>query len=70
MNDVKRKRCSQCEGYGFIYYKVPHYETVTRDMAIDACDRSLEGEQVQWGEDEVQEPCENCNGTGKVEESA
>jgi hypothetical protein len=53
-------KCGYCGDTGFITTQVPHYETVTMDMAIDAGDRNLCGEQVQFGFDEIQEPCPNC----------
>lgn len=61
------KECNHCKGFGIIYYSVPHYETVTRDMASDACDASLEGQEVYCGEQEVEERCEFCNGIGQIE---
>lgn len=35
---------------------------VSRDMAIDAGDLSMEGTEVYWGEEFV--PCDHCHGTG------
>lgn len=52
--------CPCCGGRGYIYYQVPRYETITRDMASDACDMELEGQQVSCGYDEVEEPCPEC----------
>lgn len=60
--------CPICAGNGFIYCEIPTYVIVTREMATDAGDRSLEGTEVQWGTDEVEVPCENCNGTGEVKD--
>lgn len=56
--------CQACEGRGWIAVEVPHYETVTRDMATDAQDMDLEGEQVVFGSDYEQQPCQECNSTG------
>jgi len=58
--------CPMCEGRGFIYFETPTYMTVTREMAIDAGDRSLEGTEIQWGTEEVEVPCENCEGKGQL----
>ncbi len=58
--------CQICGGSGSVFYSVPTYRTATRDMAIDACDRSLEGQEIQWDDEEVEEPCQACNGIGKV----
>jgi hypothetical protein len=61
---VERERagepCERCCLAGYI--EVPRIMYVTRDMAIDACDRSLEGQPIEWGTD--REECPDCNGTG------
>ncbi len=50
--------CGDC---GYVMVEVPHYETVTHEMAMDAQDMSLEGSQVVFGSEEVKEPCIYCN---------
>lgn len=56
--------CQICEGRGWIAIEVPHMETVSHEMAMDAQDMSLEGTQVFWGSDWEQQQCQECNGTG------
>ena len=58
--------CPYCGGAGCTYDQVPTYGLVTKDMASDACDPSLEGCTIQTGFEDVQEPCQMCNGTGEV----
>jgi DnaJ-class molecular chaperone len=57
---TEQKQCSVCQGQG--YHEVEHVETVSHDMAIDAGDRSLEGQTVSWGVEQF--PCDACEGTG------
>lgn len=55
---LKIAKCPNCDGSGCIPHKVSERQYVTRDMALDACDESLEGslysdeqweaEQCQW----------------------
>ena len=54
----KWKPCEACNGEGQVAIG-EHY--VTRDMAIDACDRSLEGmfHSFSYG------PCDECGGRGE-----
>ena len=50
-------QCAVCEGSG----RIPIGEHfVTRDMAMDACEPSMEGMSmgIEYG------PCPNCNGDG------
>lgn len=61
--------CPHCEGRGVVFWQAPVYCRVTRDMAIDAGDLSMEGSEIQWGTEEAEEPCQRCNGTGKIEAS-
>lgn len=58
--------CPICEGRGFVYCEMPTYVTVTRDMAIDAGELALEGTEIQWGTEETEVPCENCESVGQV----
>ena len=66
LKGIMKELCPICSGYGLIYYKIPHYERVTREMARDAGDLSYEGDEVQFGEDEIKELCQNCDGTGEI----
>lgn len=52
--------CEACCGAGAV--PMPHVEYVTREMALDACEPSLEGQPIQTGVEDV--TCPNCNGTG------
>ena len=59
-------RCPICHGQGATCYEQPVSMTITMDMAIDAGDRSLAGQQTSWGSEQVEEPCQYCNSTGSV----
>ena len=56
---ASRKVCQECGGSGEL--TDTHY--VTRDMAIDAGDRSMEGMPI-----DDNYPCGNCNGTGYIDD--
>lgn len=58
--------CKACGGRGVVEVEVPHYETVTREMAMDAQDLSLEGSQVVFGSDLEHQPCQECDATGEI----
>lgn len=60
------ERCQMCGGDGRLASREPVYRKVTRDMAIDAGDRSMEGTMVQSGYEDCYEQCPNCKGTGEV----
>ncbi len=48
-----------CNNQGYIVVQTNERQYITRDMASDACDMSLEGQEI--GEDEFeQEQCEFC----------
>jgi hypothetical protein len=51
--------CPQCDGSGTIVDGIGYTEYVSRDMAIDAGDRSLEGSVYRHKEPEIYE-CEWC----------
>ena len=53
------KKCQYCGGSGTVVRREVNY--VTRDMAIDAECRELEGQEI-W--QDFQEQCEFCEGTG------
>jgi len=53
-------KCPNCDGSGCIAHKVSNREYVTRDMASDACDPSLEGSLYSDDEWE-QEQCQWCD---------
>lgn len=55
------KPCPDCEGGGAVALGV-HY--VSREMAVDAGDPSMEGQvaEVEY------EPCPRCRGTGELQE--
>jgi len=57
---MSQYKCVVCGDEGFIYREVPHYETVTRDMALDAQDPDIEGSQVVFGSEQIKEPCPSC----------
>ncbi len=54
----KPRPCLTCGGSRVVGPE-PIYGTVTRDMAIDGGDLSLEGQPIQIGEDWL--PCPDCN---------
>jgi len=66
MTKIRVAVCEACNGTGVMYWMEPHYEYVTRDMATDACDPQLEGQEIQWGEEECHGECPDCKGTGQV----
>jgi hypothetical protein len=53
----KPRPCPTCGGGGAVPETV--YGTVTRDMALDACEPELEGQPIPIGEDWL--PCPDCN---------
>lgn len=61
-----KKTCPACGGSGIVQWEEPNYETVTRDMATDAGDRQLEGQQIQFGTIQCQDQCPECKGTGEL----
>jgi DnaJ-class molecular chaperone len=60
---MTKKQCPYCNGQGYFAESIAHY--VTRDMAMDAGDMSLEGMKIEHWE---QVQCERCWGSGFVEE--
>lgn len=54
-------KCPNCEGTGAINYRPAQY--VSRDMALDAGDPSLEGSIYT---EESWDACDVCGGTGEV----
>lgn len=56
------KICEKCNGQGRVYWTDIHY--VTRDMAIDAGEPSMEGMPM---EEQRDEECPDCNGSGYTE---
>jgi len=52
-------RCPHCGGDG----EVPGMEYVSHDMAIDAGEPELEGQQMEY-----MYPCPTCGGSGAVQE--
>ena len=59
MSDMTEKICEYCGGSGVVQHEYMHY--VTREMAIDAGDRSMEGMEMP---ETVIEQCQECQGTG------
>lgn len=61
----EEKQCKECGGMGIVYYEgVIGY--ITHDMAMDACDPSLEGQEIIGP---LSDPCPKCNGTGIINDS-
>lgn len=56
---LKIAQCPNCDGSGGIPHQVSSRQYVTRDMAIDAGDESLEGSLYSGDEWEL-EPCRWC----------
>lgn len=54
--------CETCGGSGRVFWEEPHYEYVTKDMATDAGEPQLVGQQIQWGTDQCEGVCPDCNG--------
>lgn len=54
-------KCKKCDE-GMVMQVIPHIEHVTRDMAIDAGDISLEGAQIHLGDEQWVDVCECCEG--------
>lgn len=54
------EHCPNCNDCGVIGYEKPHHVIVTREMAMDAGDLSMEGCQWDWGSEYEYEPCEFC----------
>lgn len=55
---VRRERCSYCGGDGYLRW----VEYITHDMALDAGEPTMEGQEVQ-----CDQPCPSCNGSGELE---
>lgn len=66
LRSYKEEPCKACDGQGYHIEEYPEYQYVTHDMASDACDMSLEGQEIEWGSTQVQVSCDNCNGSGTV----
>lgn len=60
---VHVQSCDECSGEGWV--RVERFETISHEMAIDAGDRSLEGQTVHWGYEA--EHCPKCHGSGAIE---
>jgi hypothetical protein len=56
-------QCPDCEGQGAHIVREQTGE-VSREMARDGCDMSLEGQPIF---ENVQQPCERCGGGGVIE---
>ncbi len=52
--------CPNCPDQGWYSREHRHIVTITRDMAMDAGDPSMEGTQWDWGPEYDQEQCEFC----------
>lgn len=55
--------CEVCDGVG--HFWITHTEFVTKEMAMDAGDLSLEGSEYNWWEEE--KICDCCGGAGEIE---
>ncbi len=66
---LKMAKCPNCDGSGCIAHKVSSRQYVTRDMAIDAGDESLEGSLYSDDEWE-QEQCQWCDEVKKLLEES
>ena len=54
---LKIAKCPDCDGSGVILVRTSEHRTVSRDMAMDACDPSLEGStysQEEWESSQCQ----------------
>lgn len=56
MSRAKPIECELCGGTGVV--AVPHIETVTREMALDAGLPGMEGTAIEWGSEPA--PCPEC----------
>jgi len=54
------QECSDCDNSGVVYVPQMEYAIVTRDMALDAGDETLEGARVPWGHRDMPVPCQFC----------
>lgn len=59
-------KCPVCKGDGCLYNGERQEERVTRDMALDACDPTLEGSVYREAEPEFV-ACQLCDGSGEIE---
>ncbi len=57
---LKQAKCPNCDGSGAILRHNSVNQYVTRDMAIDAGDKSLEGSLYSKGDCDI-EPCQWCD---------
>lgn len=62
---LEMAKCPDCDGSGGIPYQVSSREYITRSMALDACDPSLEGSLYSDNEWE-QEQCQWCDERKKI----
>ena len=65
---LRMAKCPNCDGSGCIAHKVSNRQHVTRDMAIDAGDESLEGSLYSDDEWE-QEHCQWCDDVKQILET-
>lgn len=56
---AEEKECPNCGGTGM---EIIGEHFVSRDMALDACEPSMEGMHHSYEE----APCSECNGAGKI----
>ena len=61
-------QCPYCEGQGYHAQPQTIYQRVTKEMASDAGDLTLEGYPVYAGENFEQTQCDHCEGSGLTNE--
>lgn len=59
MDEQGQKICDACDGAGVVHWTETRY--VSREMALDAGDISMEGMPIP---DECAAECQRCHGTG------
>jgi len=65
LNLLIEAKCPNCDGSGVIVSHLTTNQYVTRDMAIDAGDKSLEGSLYSKGDCDI-EPCQWCDERNKI----
>ena len=65
LNLLNESKCPNCDGSGIIVHHITENQYVTRDMAIDAGNKSLEGSLYSKGDCDI-EPCQWCDEKHKI----
>lgn len=65
---TKLINCPDCDGQGFVIKMEPILYRMTREDCIRELNFDLEGTKIKIGEEEIEVYCDECNGTGLIED--